>query len=276
MSLSSCVKCIYSNAASIRKDYDFFKTQTSVLQLKLWLGHKRRSLKSPTVMLLSFWTVCTLKNREKWKLLKLVALIWLLRQEEWGGGWNESILGKKWICVLCLYSVGKTHPGWLKAESAVLAEWHIYKFCQMPGSPVGRCLPNPYSSSTTAWQKLTAFSVFFTTWKEKNNKHTIMFFKGQSEVLWWDARWVHCTFPLQNRWIPVWPPFYGLREKLLLTIVPSFTEALPPELLEGIHTPPTCVLLLQPFKLEWHFSRVGKVEISSRCGLMHLIMQWSL
>lgn len=121
-----------------------------------------------------------------------------------------------------------------------------------------------------------AFSVFFTTWKEKNKKHTIMFFKGQSEVLWWDARWVHCTFPLQNRWIPVWPPLYGLREKFVLTIVPRFTEALPPELLEGIHTPPTCFVLLQPFKLEWRFSRVGKVEISSRCGLMHLIMQWSL
>lgn len=71
----------------------------------------------------------------------------------------------------------------------------------MPGSLGGRRLPNPYSSSKGSMTETDclAISVFFARWKEKRKKrYNYAFFKGQCEVLWWDARWVHCTFPLQN------------------------------------------------------------------------------
>lgn len=74
-------------------------------------------------------------------------------------------------------------------------------FYKMPGSPGGCRLPNPYSSSkdSVTENNCLAISVFFTTWKEKKKKqYNYGFFKGQCEVLWWDARWVHCTFPQQN------------------------------------------------------------------------------
>lgn len=89
-------------------------------------------------MVLPFWRVCTLKNREKLKLLKLVALIWQLR---WGRMvvvvmrvcWNEMFSGGKNMnlcvgaCVLCLYSERTLkQPRWLKAETAEVAESHIY------------------------------------------------------------------------------------------------------------------------------------------------------
>lgn len=71
----------------------------------------------------------------------------------------------------------------------------------MPASPGGRCLPNPHSSckdSVTETYCLAIY-VFFATWKENKKKlYNYSFLKGQCEVLWWDARWVHCTFPLQN------------------------------------------------------------------------------
>lgn len=89
-------------------------------------------------MVLPFWRVCTLKNREKLKLLKLVALIWQLR---WGRMvvvvmrvcWNKMFSGGKNMnlcvgaCVLCLYSERTLkQPRWLKAETAEVAESHIY------------------------------------------------------------------------------------------------------------------------------------------------------
>lgn len=112
--------------------------------------------------------------------------------------------------VLCV--VGEktfTQPGWLKAEAAVLAERHIYRtFTSATKEIFIKCQVHPGAAvcqthilhPRTVWQKATVWLFLSSSPHERKRKkqYNYGFFKGQCEVLWWDARWVHCTFPQQN------------------------------------------------------------------------------
>lgn len=153
------------------------------------------------------------------------------------------------------------HLRWIQHShqtNLIKCQVHLGAICQTH-------ILHPHSVTETY---CSAFSVFFTTWKvkKKPKPYTIMVFKGQSEVLWWEARRVHCTFPLRNMCIPVWPPLWGLCEKFALTKGKHGPGSLRPCLQSPWRgsIPPPPLLLLQPFNLEWCSSTwVEKAEISS-------------